>query len=159
MGIAGPLPNPNARRRNLRPAPTGTVALAKPSIPKELQGEARAEWRRVTAHLEEVGAVAKVDRAILIRYCRAWAEWVELDRQLEATGKLVRGRMPNMLVRNPLSLLRRDAEMTLQELGRELAVSPWARLRLGIQHERTQAAVSSDAPASLDEYRAMFKPS
>jgi len=47
----------------------------------------------------------------------------------------VRGQKGN-LVRSPVWLLRRDAEQVLTELGRQLGLTPLARLRAGIVHER-----------------------
>ena len=162
MGTRGPLPNPNARRRNLRPAPRGTITTGRPRAPRGLGAEGRAEWRRVIAHLEELGAVTPVDRALLYRYCRTWEEWVELEETVKATGLLVRG-AGNAVIRNPALRLRRDAEATLLELGRELALSPASRLRLNIEH---QEADVGDSPADelvdegtllvMAEYRKMF---
>lgn len=54
-----------------------------------------------------MGLLTKVDNALLIRYCTAWADWVDLDAQLAQTGRLVKGERGNY-VRNPLWLLRRE---------------------------------------------------
>jgi P27 family predicted phage terminase small subunit len=102
-------------------------------MPATLRGEARAEWRRVVKHLEALGAISAVDRSLLIRYATAWGDWIELDELLKGSGRLVQGQKGN-LVRNPLWLLRRDAEASLNELARELALSPAARLRMGFEH-------------------------
>lgn len=47
-----------------------------PDCPKYLWPEARREWKRVSAELEDAGLVAKVDRAQLALYCQAWARMV-----------------------------------------------------------------------------------
>lgn len=47
-----------------------------PDCPKHLWPEARREWRRIAAELEDAGLVAKVDRAELALYCQHWARWV-----------------------------------------------------------------------------------
>ena len=82
MGERGPLPKPYARRRNRRHSSGKFVTIARPSMPRDLPAEAQAEWRRVVPELEEIGLLAKVDRAVLVRYCTAWADWVELQRLL-----------------------------------------------------------------------------
>ena len=143
MGERGPLPNPNAVRRNSRRS-TGRVSVSHPPKPRSLTGEAAAEWSRVVPELERSGILSTVDRALLVRYCTAWADWVELDRLLQQGGKIVRGQKGN-LVRSPAWLMRKDAEQTLIELGRQLGLTPIARLRAGITHE--PAPVASDEPA------------
>lgn len=150
MGDRGPVPKPNPRRRNARPQ-RGVIQVRRPAMPRDLAPEARAEWRRVVAALDEIGALHTVDRALLIRYCNAWAEWTELDGLVRKTGRLVRGARGN-LVRNPLWLMRRDVEQTLNELSTLLGISPTARLRNNIQHERP-AEEASEAPTALAEYR------
>jgi len=130
-------------RRNRRHS-AGRIPVAHPSKPRSLTDEAGAEWNRVVPELECSGILSTVDRALLVRYCTAWADWVELDRLLQQAGKLVRGQKGN-LVRSPAWLMRKDAEQTLIELGRQLGLTPIDRLRAGITHE--PAPVASDEPA------------
>ena len=133
MGERGPLPKPNARRRNTREV-AGHVSVARPTKPRSLTGEAAAEWNRIVPELERSGILSSIDRALLVRYCTAWADWVELDALLAQGSKIVRGQKGN-LVRSPAWLMRRDAEQTLAELGRQLGLTPVSRLRAGITHE------------------------
>jgi P27 family predicted phage terminase small subunit len=156
------LPVPHARRRNRRRSgphtPGNSIAVARPSLPRTLAGEARAEWNRVVPELEEMGVIASVDRALLIRYCRAWGEWCELDALLDQSGKLIRGQKGN-LVRNPIWLLRRDAEETVTELARQLGLSPMARLRAGVAHVRPPDPGEEERRiAVIDEYRRRLEP-
>ncbi len=134
MGERGPLPKPYARRRNRRPSSGKFVVIARPPMPRDLPEEAKAEWRRVVPELEQMGMLATVDRAVLIRYCTAWSDWLELNRLLQQSGKLLKGRQ-GTLVRNPLWFLKQDAEQTLTDLGKQLGLAPVARLRAGIRHE------------------------
>lgn len=152
MGDRGPLANPNARRRNARPAPVAEVAASTPAMPRTLKGEAAAEWKRIVPELEQMGVLATVDRAVLVRYCVTWADWVECNDLLQGSGKVVRGK-DGQLVRNPVWLLRRDAETTLADLGRQLCLSPVARIRSNVKH--TQDEQSSDGPtlSEIAEYR------
>jgi P27 family predicted phage terminase small subunit len=57
-------------------------------MPRALTGEARKEWQRVVPVLSEMGLLTTVDRATLIRYCEAWAEWLDLDAWLKKIGFL-----------------------------------------------------------------------
>lgn len=153
MGERGPLPTPYARRRNKRHTTGQRVTIARPAMPRSLAPEAKAEWHRVVPQLEEIGMLAMIDRGVLILYCTAWSDWVELDGLLQGSAKLIRGQKGN-LVRNPVWLLRRDAEETLVELGRQLGLTPVARLRSGIIHERPPDPEEEAAKAfDFDEYR------
>ena len=149
---SGPLPKPNARRRNKR-ASRGTIALERPTMPRTLSAEAQREWRRVVPLLEGMGTISLLDRGVLIRYCTAWADWIDLDEMLQKTGKLVRGRTQTDLVRNPLWLLRRDAEATATELGRLLGLTPDARARAGIKHEAPAPAEEPGNVSRMDDFR------
>lgn len=153
MGARGPIPSPYARRRNVRPG-HGVVTSSRPAMPRDLAPEAKAEWRRVSAVLEQIGALHTSDRSLLIRYCSTWAEWVEVDALLTKTGRLVRGQKGN-LVRNPLWLIRRDAAQALNELATQLGISPAARLRNGVLHESPEPTSESDIVA-IEEYRRML---
>ena len=111
------------------------ILVARPPMPRDLPAEAKAEWQRIVPQLEDMGDAATIDRGVLIRYCTAWADWLELDRLLQRSTKLIKGQKGN-LVRNPLWLMRRDAEQMLAELCRQLGLTPAARLRAGVRHER-----------------------
>ena len=54
MGERGPLPNPNARRRNKR-ASQGRIVVKRPAMPRTLSTEAKKEWRRIVPELEHMG--------------------------------------------------------------------------------------------------------
>jgi P27 family predicted phage terminase small subunit len=97
------------------------------------------------------GLLATIDRAALIRYCRAWQDWSEIDQKLQASGPLIRGRR-DALVRNPLWLLRSNVEATLSDLGKQLGLTPAARLRAGVEHEHDELD-EGVAPAAIEEYR------
>ena len=148
MGERGPLPVPYARRRNRRsghsPATGQYATVARPRMPRSLASEARAEWNRVVPELEAIGVLASIDRAVLIRYCTAWADWCECDALLQRSGKLIKGQKGN-LVRNPLLIVRSDLDAILSDLGKQLGLSPGARLHAGVVHQRP--------PDPLDEER------
>ena len=101
MGERGPAPIPHARRRNKCLSTGKRIEVAAPPMPADLDGEAAAEWERIVPEIEAMGILATLDRGALVRYCRGWADWCELDETLRATRLLVKGRR-NGLVRNPL---------------------------------------------------------
>ena len=153
MGEQGPLPVPYARRRNKRPTSGKVVTIARPPMPRNLPAEAKAEWRRVVPQLESIGLLATIDRGVLIRYCTAWADWIELQGLIQQSGKLLKGARGHF-VRNPLWFMKQDAEQTLTELGRQLGLTPVARLRAGIAHERREGPEEEERGlAAIEEYR------
>lgn len=151
-GERGPLPSPHARRRNKRPVSDRHVEVGRPSMPRTLQGEAAAEWRRIVPELEKMGLLTTLDRAVLIRYCRVWADWLDLDAKLQQTGPLINGRHSGF-VRNPLWLLRTDAESMLGDLMKQLGLAPQARLRIGVAHDVPEDDTERPGLTALDKYR------
>ncbi len=94
---------------------------------------------------------------MLIRYCTAWADWIELQALLQKSGKLIKGQKGNP-VRNPLLMVRNDLEATLSDLGKQLGLSPGARLRAGIVHQVPvdEAAAEARRQARIEEYKRRF---
>ena len=157
MGERGPLPQPFARRRNKRSASGKVVSVARPAMPRDMPEEAKAEWRRVVPVLEEIGILTTIDRALLVRYCCAWADWVELQGLIRQSGKVLKGARGH-LVRNPLWFQLQDAGTTVSELGRQLGLSPVARMRAGIAHQRpVDPNEESAGIAAIQEYRRVLQ--
>ena len=49
--------------------------VAIPDCPTYLDAEAKAEWKRISVHLEKLGLVSEIDRAALAAYCTAWGDF------------------------------------------------------------------------------------
>jgi P27 family predicted phage terminase small subunit len=147
MGERGPLPTPWARRRNTRRTSGKSVIVGKPAMPRDLPDEAKAEWRRIVPVLEDAGLLTTIDRAVLVRYCCAWADWLELQGLIQKSGKVLKGPRGHF-VRNPLWFQLQDAGATLSELGKQLGLSPVARIRAGVAHERPPEPVNNEIPAA-----------
>ena len=62
-----------------------------PDCPAHLDGEARAEWKRIAPHLQKLGLVSQIDRAALTGYCDAWGEYVWACKRIKAQNKGDRG--------------------------------------------------------------------
>ena len=152
MGDRGPVPIPQARRRNKRLSTGKTIPVAAPDMPDDFDGEAADEWDRIVPEIEAMGLLATLDRSALIRYCRGWATWVDLDEKLRATGLLVKGARDG-LVRNPLWMMRQDVESTLEALEKQLGLTPAARLRAGVKHEEPEVKDSKARITAIADYR------
>jgi len=90
----------------------------------------------------EVTGVATVGKPTMPAHlsAEAKAEWRRVVPALERMGTITKLDRGN-LVRSPLWLLRRDAEATATELGRQLGLTPDARVRAGVKHEQPAPAV------------------
>ena len=152
MGQRGPLPSPVVRRKNKRVTSGKKLTTRRPAMPRDFEGEAKAEWQRIVPELHEAGLLTGVDRAVLMRYCLMWADWCRVRAELEIQGELTLGKAGLML--NPLWRVRTDAEKVLTELARQLGLTPMARLRASIEHEKPVVLDADGGPTVLDEYRA-----
>ena len=125
-------------------------------MPDDFDGEAAAEWERIVPDIEEMGLLALLDRGVLIRYCRGWANWIDIDEKLRATTLLIKGRGESV-VRNPLWMMRSDIENTLEALGKQLGLTPAARLRAGVKHEMPEAGTGKVQVTAIEDYRKRLK--
>ncbi|WP_367840236.1 phage terminase small subunit P27 family [Paraburkholderia sp. DGU8] len=97
MGQRGPQPapaalklirgNPGKRPINLSDGVNPEVAI--PDAPRHLNREARKEWKRVSAELEQLGLISRLDRAALALYCQAWGRLVELETAFQKRQELL----------------------------------------------------------------------
>ena len=156
MGERGPLPVPHARRRNKKPDPGRPVPVGKPNPPRILKGEALAEWKRIVPELERAGLLTLLDRALLTRYCVAWAQWREVQGVLTEQAAVIvveKASGGSAQVRNPLWMVRNDLEQTLSDLQKALMLTPNSRLRAGLKHEERPAEESEGRVTAIQEYR------
>lgn len=139
MGRRGPAPEPTALKRlkgnpgkrplnDSEPRPAATM----PRCPGHLQGEARAEWRRVARALHESGLLTQVDRAALAIYCQAWSRWVKAEAQVARHGEVVKSAAGNVM-QNPYLSIANRAMKQVQSMARELGMTPSARSQIKIQ--------------------------
>jgi P27 family predicted phage terminase small subunit len=102
-----------------------------PAAPTWLSTEAKAEWKRVVPELDELGILARVDRAVLAAYCDAWAKFVLASRALDSDG-LLRVDRWDRTGKHPLWSCWRDASGLVAQLARLIGASPEARLRMNL---------------------------
>jgi len=105
-----------------------TLAPVAPQPPSWLDREAMAEWRRILPALEALGLLAKVDRAVVANYCTAWSHAVAARALLEESGLVVNGKRDGP-AKSPAWQIYREAVTLCTTLGKELYLTPAARLR------------------------------
>lgn len=128
--MPGPPPTPTeilaargswrAKTRGAEPKPTAK----RPSCPKWLSKEAKAEWRRQVAELDTMGMLAQADRALLVAYCDAWGEFAALVEQL--AGKRVSKKDGWRL-----TVQKAKAADRMLKIAAQFGFTPAARARLG----------------------------
>lgn len=133
MGARGPLAQ-SAELRMLRGNPgkheTKASLKAKPEVPEapsDMQLEAQKEWRRIVAELDELGVIAKLDRAVLTAYCETWAFNRQLSTELEG-GLVVKGSTGER--KSPAWQMYRETVNLLTALSKELMATPATRARM-----------------------------
>ena len=144
MGKRGPRPVPTrelwlrgswrAGQRAGEPVPAELGAGA-PACPRWLDREARRAWRYLVPILHAQQLLTKLDRPVLVRYCRLWSRWLTCEQHLQkygdtyprkdpATGKVAGFReWPQVDIASSLA-------RQLGALERELGFSPLARRRM-----------------------------
>lgn len=105
-------------------------AQGAPTPPTTLKGESLAEWRRIVPALDEIGMLSKVDRAALVCYCLAWAEFVDCQRVIKKDG--AEHTLPNGVVCLSRTYQRMErARKAILDFGRQFGLVPAARAGLG----------------------------
>lgn len=107
----------------LEPKPEAGI----PDCPAWLEGEALAEWKIITAQLEKMGLLFKVDKALLVAYCEAWAEFVEAVAEIKKSGRVV-----NNCFQSPWVGVKNKAVERMNRIAGQFGLSPSARTRIEI---------------------------
>lgn len=120
------------------PKPDGHAAA-----PEWLEPAARAEWDRLVPELDRLGLATSADRALLVTYCIAWADFVEASEHIAKEGRIVTG-ANGVEGRNVWGKVKTDAIEVLIKVSAHFGLSPSTRARLDVP-----AAEMKD---SLDEF-------
>jgi P27 family predicted phage terminase small subunit len=121
--------NPGKRPLNERePAALQGV----PEIPEWLDGEAQAEWRRITVDLAEMGLLSKADRPALAAYCTAWSRWVDAEAQVKKYGTVVKSPDKGFPMKSPYLSIADQTMETMRKLMVEFGLTPSSRSRIRV---------------------------
>lgn len=103
--------------------------LKKPACPKQLNKEARKEWRRITKLLAEKGLIDQVQRSAISRYCQLWAEWLHAVTKVEEEGAVIFTDKGNA-VQSPYISIAHTAAKLLAALEAEFGLTPSSSTRV-----------------------------
>lgn len=96
MGQRGPKPLPdnvhalrgNPSKKPLAALKNGTrVPVEIPEPPREIKGASKKIWDRIAPRLVKLGVIANVDESALVRYCHAYAGYLEVIRDIEKLNR------------------------------------------------------------------------
>lgn len=75
--------NPGKRKLNKsEPVPAKGI----PTCPEWLLSEAKIEWERLAAVMDQMGVLTEVDRAAFAAYCQSYARWKEAQEHIDSGG-------------------------------------------------------------------------
>lgn len=122
-------PGKDSAGRTVVTVPTERIA---PQMPKGLPREAQAEWKRVVPLLDKLEILSgDIHRGVLIRYVRAWAEYVELTADIAKNGRTAvakvrdsAGNETTKRVARPEVKFLADVRAEVHRLTGELGLSP-----------------------------------
>lgn len=123
-------PAKKGRKRALKPSLEPTP-LDKVRLPPGLSREAKQEFERIRAALEEVG-YTEIDQPALVAYLTHWGVFVKARSALARDGLTITTSRGSVQI-NPMHAILRQSSELLKKWVQELGFSPGARRRLKIQ--------------------------
>ena len=133
--------NPGKRAINKKePKPESVV----PRCPSHLPKTAKAEWARITKELKTLGLISRIDRAALVAYCQAWADYIEANQTIDEQGAVIVSEKGGAY-QNPWVGIKNNALNRLIRISAEFGMTPSSRSR-----------VQADKPDEEDEIAAML---
>jgi P27 family predicted phage terminase small subunit len=140
--------------RKDRGTTTSTTAeppKGRPTRPKQLKGEARAEWSRMIGRLELSKTLSPVDDAVLYRYCQLHARAERLERKIATLrSPFYTDAFGNPRVHPGIAQLRAH-DQVLRHYLVEFGLTPAARTRvkeIGGKPTETDAFAEFDDPVT-----------
>lgn len=100
-----------------------------PRCPPWLEDEAKKEWKRVGAILEQYGLLTEMDMAAFAGYCQAFARWKEAEEFLTQHGPMLR--TPNGYLQQvpQVSIAQTNMKIMLR-FCEQFGLTPSARSRI-----------------------------
>jgi len=137
MGKRGPAPTPTrlkvlhgesrpSRIRKGEPQPRAAL----PEVPFNADELVQVEWHRVVNELDHMGLAFAADTDAIYAYCCAVVEHRRAVRLVATSGLLLA--RDGKAVRNPAVMIARDAAALILRFGRELGLTPSARVNFGV---------------------------
>ncbi len=110
---------------------SAALAVAEPFCPEPVleNPDALAVWDRLVPELLRAGLVTPIFEGMLAAYCMVFSRWVEAERELRNTAKLVKSPSGYPL-QNPWLAIANRAIEQMRQLGSDLGLSAAALTRI-----------------------------
>jgi len=151
VGSRGPRPKPShikllegTFRPDRAPKHEPKPPKGHPACPTGLGRVAKQEWRRIIPQLDEMGILAKCDRAVISAYCQTWQRWMELEKAVEEHGFTYTTAFGQVCQRPEVALASKAAAL-LKQLAAELGLSPSARSRVEVKDKKKPEVDATEA--------------
>lgn len=129
-----------------RPPRTPPATKAKaPLRPPNFSARASREWTWLVAQLRSMGLLAQCDRAVMVAYCSAAAEFWEADAQVQQDGMTFRTEK-GYVGQHPAVSIRCKARKDSMRFAAEMGLTPSARTKIEVDRGK--------AGDKLDEFLA-----
>lgn len=108
-----------------------SLTVAEPFCPEPVteNPDALAAWQRLVPELIRAGLVTPIFEGMLAAYCMVFARWVEAERELRNTSKLVKA-PSGYPIQNPWLPIANRAIEQMRALGSDLGLSAAALTRI-----------------------------
>lgn len=90
------------------------------------------EWNRVVGELYALGILTQVDRAALVVYCTAWADYVKACNKLEKEGDVIISDKGGMY-QNPWVAIKKRSMDQIIKFSAEFGMTPSSRSRVKVE--------------------------
>jgi P27 family predicted phage terminase small subunit len=132
----------NSTAKRKEPTPTQGY----PACPSFITGEAKEEWDRVCAELDQMGTISTADRAVIAMYCTAWQRWRKAEERLAATNEIIASKKTEVPMYNLWLAVSNKAAAQLASHVFELGLSPNSRSKIKVPSTNK----ADDIPAGLE---------
>jgi P27 family predicted phage terminase small subunit len=96
--------------------------------PPELSLAARGEWDCVVGELVKQDRITSLDRAILVAYCTAYANWIEAEGLVAKFGAIIKSPNGHPML-SPYIILANQQRDAMIRCAIELGLTPASRLK------------------------------
>jgi len=125
--------NPGKRPVNKNEPKPRPVA---PTCPSWMTARAKAEWRRVSPQLEELGLLTQIDRVALAGYCQSYADYVDAKEFIKKKGPVYAIKNEDGTVKYlqqvPQVAIAHKSLLVIKAFCQEFGMTPSARSRMSV---------------------------
>lgn len=120
------------RRNHQEPQPSSDC----PQCPTDLGVVGRNEWKRICKELEMLGVISLAERPAILRYCHAYQQHHDFERQVKKDGRWQTNYKTGAITEHPASKAARDLVNQMIKLLSSFGMTPTSRTRLAVKEKK-----------------------